>query len=57
MFVGYLQDVIDRPRLLAIFENLTEQNKVLKNTEDCEIESWNSLAHEEEAKAAGPCVG
>ncbi|KAM0035898.1 hypothetical protein Hdeb2414_s0015g00451961 [Helianthus debilis subsp. tardiflorus] len=30
---------------------------VLKNTEDCEIESWSSLAHEEEAEAAGPWFG
>ncbi|XP_035844437.1 uncharacterized protein LOC110912681 isoform X2 [Helianthus annuus] len=51
------QDDADQMQTKAAEDTEVPITEVLKNTEDCEIESWNSLAHEEEAKAAGPCVG
>ncbi|KAJ0796157.1 hypothetical protein HanPI659440_Chr04g0158921 [Helianthus annuus] len=52
-----ISEKVDKVFKMVEIEKSEISKFVLKNTEDCEIESWSSLAHEEEAEAAGPCVG
>ncbi|KAJ0917747.1 hypothetical protein HanRHA438_Chr05g0209531 [Helianthus annuus] len=49
--------VAEEDQIQKAEETTVPVTEMLKNSEDCKIESWSSLAHEEEAEAAGPCVG